>query len=85
MLRRSAILSVAVIVTAYALWLNPPRNLFAGLKAELICLPAEHVRITMNPNGPCCFMQQTILRKTGNLTAVTGAEGSRILGAIYPA
>lgn len=29
--------------------------------------------------------QQTILRKTGNLAAVTGAKGSRILGAIYPA
>lgn len=29
--------------------------------------------------------QQTILRKTGNLTAVTGAKGDRILGAIYPA
>jgi len=29
--------------------------------------------------------QQAILRKTGNLTAVTGAKGSRILGAIYPA
>lgn len=29
--------------------------------------------------------QQIILRKTGNLTAVTGAKGDRILGAIYPA
>lgn len=29
--------------------------------------------------------QQTILRKAGNLTAVTGAKGGRILGAIYPA
>lgn len=29
--------------------------------------------------------QQAILRKTGNLTAVTGAKGNRILGAIYPA
>jgi len=29
--------------------------------------------------------QQTILRKTGNLAAVTGAKGDRILGAIYPA
>ncbi|WP_107786726.1 anhydro-N-acetylmuramic acid kinase [Nitrosomonas ureae] len=29
--------------------------------------------------------QQAILRKPGNLTAVTGAKGSRILGAIYPA
>ena len=29
--------------------------------------------------------QQTILRKTGNLTAVTAAKGDRILGAIYPA
>lgn len=29
--------------------------------------------------------QQTILRKTGNLSAVTGAKGDRILGAIYPA
>ncbi|WP_295627298.1 anhydro-N-acetylmuramic acid kinase [uncultured Nitrosomonas sp.] len=28
---------------------------------------------------------QAILRKTGNLTAVTGAKGSRILGAVYPA
>jgi len=27
--------------------------------------------------------QQTILRKTGNLAAVTGAKGGRILGAIY--
>lgn len=29
--------------------------------------------------------QQTMLRKTGNLAAVTGAKGNRILGAIYPA
>ncbi|SFE46301.1 anhydro-N-acetylmuramic acid kinase [Nitrosomonas sp. Nm166] len=29
--------------------------------------------------------QRTISRKTGNLTAVTGARGDRILGAIYPA
>ncbi len=29
--------------------------------------------------------QQTLLRKTGNLSAVTGAKGERILGAIYPA
>lgn len=29
--------------------------------------------------------QQTILRKTGNLATVTGANGDRILGAIYPA
>lgn len=29
--------------------------------------------------------QQTMLRKTGNLAAVTGAKGGRILGAIYPA
>ena len=29
--------------------------------------------------------QQAILRKTGNLTSVTGAKESRILGAIYPA
>lgn len=29
--------------------------------------------------------QQTILRRTGNLAAVTGAKGNRILGAIYPA
>ena len=29
--------------------------------------------------------QQTILRKASNLTAVTGAKGDRILGAIYPA
>lgn len=29
--------------------------------------------------------QQTMLRKTGNLTEVTGAKGNRILGAIYPA
>ncbi len=28
---------------------------------------------------------QAILRKTGNLTAVTGAKGSRILGVVYPA
>jgi anhydro-N-acetylmuramic acid kinase len=28
--------------------------------------------------------QQAVLHKTGNLTAVTGAKGSRILGAIYP-
>lgn len=29
--------------------------------------------------------QQTLLRKAGNLAAVTGAKGDRILGAIYPA
>ncbi|HQU97367.1 MAG TPA: anhydro-N-acetylmuramic acid kinase [Nitrosomonas sp.] len=29
--------------------------------------------------------QQTILRKPGNLCAVTGAQGERVLGAIYPA
>ncbi len=29
--------------------------------------------------------QQAILRKTGSLSAVTGAKGDRILGAIYPA
>lgn len=29
--------------------------------------------------------QQTMLRKTGNLAAVTGARGDRVLGAIYPA
>lgn len=29
--------------------------------------------------------QLTILRKPGNLSAVTGAKGERILGAIYPA
>ncbi len=29
--------------------------------------------------------QQTISRKTGSLAAVTGAQGDRILGAIYPA
>ena len=29
--------------------------------------------------------QQTMLRKTGNLSVVTGAKGDRILGAIYPA
>lgn len=29
--------------------------------------------------------QQTMLRKTGNLAAVTGAKGDRVLGAIYPA
>lgn len=29
--------------------------------------------------------QQAMLRKTGNLAAVTGAKGDRILGAIYPA
>lgn len=29
--------------------------------------------------------QQALLRKTGNLAAVTGAKGGRVLGAIYPA
>ncbi len=29
--------------------------------------------------------QRTLMRKTGNLAEVTGARGSRILGAIYPA
>lgn len=29
--------------------------------------------------------RQTLLRRPGNLSAVTGAKGSRVLGAIYPA
>jgi len=29
--------------------------------------------------------QQTVLRKTASLTSVTGAQGARILGAVYPA
>jgi anhydro-N-acetylmuramic acid kinase len=29
--------------------------------------------------------QQTVLRKTASLASVTGAQGARILGAVYPA
>ena len=31
------------------------------------------------------WLAQQAPRKTGNLAAVTGAKGGRILGAIYPA
>jgi len=29
--------------------------------------------------------EQTLLRLPGNVVAVTGAEGPRVLGAVYPA
>ena len=63
------------------------RRLQSQLRGTRVCSTAEFGIDPMQVEALAFawLAQQTVLRQTGSVPSVTGAQGARILGAVYPA
>ena len=63
------------------------RQLQEALPAVKVVSSSEHglPPLEVEASAFAWLARQTVLRQTGNLPSATGAQGARILGAVYPA